>query len=101
MVAMLLQAHREIEEIRNRAELEAAALLAGSVREAPRSPWGEPPSEGPDTVLIDLTEQPASVTPLSVPSPVPHDQPHMGTPEYFDFLRGALVDDEPLGPRAD
>jgi hypothetical protein len=22
-----------------------------------------------------------------------------GTTEYFDFLRGALVDDKPLGPR--
>jgi hypothetical protein len=94
MVAMLIEAQRELDEIRTRAEAEAATILAGAGRPA---------------VLLDLTQpEPGPVDPASPPLAAVPPAPVMttaspatdaGTTDYFDFLRGALVDDEPLGPR--
>jgi hypothetical protein len=85
MVAMLLSAQRELDDIRIRAEREAAAILGGADRPAPMldltriespEPMGEPPCAGVSTVPVDGESN-----------------------DYFDFLRGALDDDAPLGPR--
>ena len=79
MVAMLLQALREIDEIRARAEAEAAVFLAAS--SAPTAP------------VLDITRLERGATRQAAPRVSDEDT------EYFDFLRGALVDDAPLGPR--
>jgi hypothetical protein len=91
MVAMLIEAQRELDATRTRAEAEAATILGGA---------GRPPA------LLDLTRvepAPGDVTslPVTVPSMTGPVSPtaDAGTTEYFDFLRGALVDDKPLGPR--
>jgi hypothetical protein len=84
MVSMLLQAQREIDEIRARAEAEAAVVLLAS--------------SSPSAPVLDITR-----LEHGVPSPMFSTRLSPATnddnTEYFDFLRGALVDDAPLGPR--
>jgi hypothetical protein len=93
MVAMLLDAHREIDEIRGRAEVKAAELLAAGVDDAPGTH---------DALLIDLTVRPGTAgTPRCDDGlhPAATNGSALGTSDYYEFLRGALADDEPLGPR--
>ena len=92
MVAMLLQAQREIDDIRARAEAEAAVILASS---------STPPAPVLDITKLEQSAPATSTRPLAtaVPSARAAQNGHDDTSEYFDFLRGALVDDAPLGPR--
>jgi cell division septum initiation protein DivIVA len=91
MVAMLLAAQRELDDIRARAEREAAAILAGAGRPEP---------------VLDLTRSepappvsPVPPAPVQVASVAPSVTGDADAHDYFDFLRGALDDDAPLGPR--
>ena len=108
MIGMLTSAGRELQELRQRTELEAASRYFDSSRTpaaasapttralddhhhataAPDAP--EAPS------VISLVEPRAGVPAPAVASPTATDDE-----EYFGFLRGALLDDEPLGPRPD
>ena len=98
MVSMLLQAQREIDDIRARAEAEAAVIMASS--SAPRAQ------------VLDITRIEQAVSAAAphagtngVAAPLPSPSAPLASVgqddsnEYFDFLRGALVDDAPLGPR--
>jgi cell division septum initiation protein DivIVA len=93
MVSMLLEAQREIDDIRARAEAEAALILASHRRVKPlldltrleRDPDIAPPPATDGSALAATHD----AAPTSSPD---------GTVEYFDFLRGALDDDAPLGP---
>jgi hypothetical protein len=105
MVAMLLDAQRELEEIRTHAEAEAAAIV---LRHGERTMTPAPAvaqtlaASGPAGEMIDLTRTAGDTGPPPAPVvPVAHPEPEAGGTEYFEFLRGALVDDAPLGPRPD
>ena len=122
MLAMLLEAQDELDARKRDAEAEAEAILevaerearemidlargralpAGSVPTPAVAPSVEP-EEDDVTEMLDLsaTERPESA---SIPTPIfamPNGNGHdpAATDSYFDFLRGALADDEPLGPR--
>jgi hypothetical protein len=110
MVAMLLDAQREFLDVRNRAQSEAdeivaaAELEARATIEAARAPGmvderaGDAADDAPPPA-IDLisgsepTPGPTSFHNGSPPSSAPDD-----AAGFFDYLRGALVDDQPLGP---
>ena len=86
MVAMVLDAQRELTEVRRAAEREADAIIAAAELDAQQGVSAAP--IGPVTHMVDLTaaeESPATVA-------------ESGSDEYFEFLRGALADDGPLGP---
>ena len=92
MVTMLLDAQRELSEIRRRAEAEAERMIAEAEIEAQaieRGRWS----------AFDV---PTSVSMPSEPTIdlVGHADAQ-GSDQFFDYLRGALADDQPLGPRAD
>jgi hypothetical protein len=89
MVAMILQSQREIDEIRARAEAEAAVIMASS---------STPPARVLDITRLEQVEPPVAPRPAAPPSPMLRPDGD-DSAEYFDFLRGALVDDAPLGPR--
>jgi hypothetical protein len=93
MVAMLLETQRQLSEMRRDAEVQAERIIAEAEIEAqaiergPGSPnGGSASTPGFAEPTIDLTR--------SAPSSEEPD-------EFFEFLRGALADDQPLGPRAD
>lgn len=105
MMRMLLDAQRDVGEIRARAEERAAEIIATAERDAQEVVARErsdrrvsPPSR------IDLVE----VEEFGVPAVVPTARLEPGSSngshaeaesdEFFDFLRGALTDDQPLGP---
>jgi hypothetical protein len=100
MVAMLLEGQRELDEIRARAEAEATAVLA----DAPTPPAG-PLSHGPAPAVLDLTAEPSLVAAPQWSQWSGHAMPVAPDPggtdgdDYFRFLRGALADEQPLGPR--
>jgi cell division septum initiation protein DivIVA len=119
MVAMLLEAQRELDEIRALAEAEAADIIATAEREADevlkrnghrvvdlseleRGERSAPRRSAESPVKAPMTEKPtvASSDPGALGS-VPHAEGPDDGADYFDFLRGALVDDEPLGPRGE
>jgi hypothetical protein len=106
MVAMLLSAQRELDDIRARAEREAALILAGPERTVPvldltRSERSESSDRSGQAAAV------SSPNPITEPSVVAPASPEVAAPvapddesnDYFDFLRGALDDDAPLGPR--
>jgi hypothetical protein len=104
MVAMLLTAQRELDEVRARAEREAAAILADAQRPVHVLDLTRPEPPAPSTTSPPVADVwPATVTETRMPTPVasnPVPAVHEGeSNEYFDFLRGALDDHEPLGPR--
>jgi regulator of protease activity HflC (stomatin/prohibitin superfamily) len=125
MLTMLLDTYHDLDERRRQAEKEAAALLEAADRdareiliEARGSRYGSiewsglPPQtevEREGTNVIDLSQAEAvdGVPPAVAGSPVfaaaaranGHDE--QASSGYFDFLRGALDDDQPLGPRAE
>jgi hypothetical protein len=94
MVAMILEAQHQLDDIRAQAESEAARILAQGERDADElAPLVSPPE-------LDLV---GAETMRPEPPPVADARPQE-PPEgsdYFAFLRGALVDDEPLGPRGE
>jgi hypothetical protein len=110
MVAMLLETQRELSTIRRDAERQAAEIIATAereVREASGANLGAS-NPGPAAESIDLRA--STMPPMVAPSaptmtgtptgddlfaPAPHDD------EFFEYLRGALSDDEPLGPRTE
>jgi cell division septum initiation protein DivIVA len=96
MLAMLLDAQRELDEIRREAEGHATRILAGAERDATPVVVPSPAA----SATIDLTAVTATVAPA-------HDRAQ-GAPsdggsqdDYFTFLRGALSDDAPLGSGAE
>jgi hypothetical protein len=95
MVAMLLETQRELSETRRRAEQEAERILADAEIEARAIERGVP--------SIDLSEPPAPVSatipPTATPSVPLAGHVRNDDDNYFEFLRGALADDQPLGPR--
>jgi regulator of protease activity HflC (stomatin/prohibitin superfamily) len=105
MVAMLLQAQRELSALRRDAEREAAAIIAAAEREASSRASDPARAATPEAPAIDLREPEgtAPATPglgflddeLLVAAGMSMDD------EFFEYLRGALIDDEPLGPRSE
>jgi hypothetical protein len=95
MVAMLLKAQQELSEIRRTAEDEAERILARAELEAQAI-------EGGGAVQLGGT---SSVEGWRDPSPrqppmldLATEQRDAGADEFFDYLRGALIDEQPLGP---
>jgi hypothetical protein len=123
MVSMLLETQRELTELRLDAEARAEQIVAEAEREANEmlaasgaSGWthDEPftlDPQAPITSMIDLVgvaEQDGGVLQAngveqngraSHPSVDPSAGAEPEPDEYFDFLRGALADDSPLGPK--
>jgi cell division septum initiation protein DivIVA len=110
MVAMLLDAQREFVEIRKRSQAEADEIVAAAELQAratidvartgaaARDRVADTPSDAAEP-MIDLISPagPAPDAPTSQngsPPFAPSDDPD----GFFDYLRGALVDDRPLGP---
>jgi hypothetical protein len=110
MVAMMLETQRELSELRMSAERRAAEIVADAEREQAR--LGSRPSSVADPssvatpAMIDLerAEHVDSWATFGAPTP---DAPTGASTasqhgeDYFDFLRGALADDSPLGPIAE
>lgn len=107
MVAMLLEAQQELTEIRRAAELEAERILADAERRAQeiedRAPAAGAPTASPDPAPVVTTPltPPATVATATPPASGPLIDLSAGADggeDYFDFLRGALTDEAPLGP---
>jgi hypothetical protein len=118
MVAMLLETQRELTELRHHADREAEQILRDAEREAAeiaRARRGaavasvappDPAASGRVAATGDSQGQPAdddaflfgasAVTPPSFVGSGP--APEAGHDQYFEFLRGALTDESPLGP---
>jgi len=117
MVSMLLETQRELAEQRAAAEREAAAILAAAEQQAqeiverarmhapPPSPARPTPKPdtGPapewistrfddQTGMIDLPWEESAYSRTTPADPETTDN-------FFSYLRGALLDEEPLGPR--
>jgi ABC-type transporter Mla subunit MlaD len=109
MVAMLLETQRELGQMRSDAEKEAEAIISAAERDVAHAR-----SIRRDTQEIDLSAFAAAgerasgdePSPFAPPEPTMPDEPLTSEPlngsgngdEYFAFLRGALDDDQPLGP---
>jgi hypothetical protein len=101
MVSMLLEAQREFAELRQQAETEAQQIAIEAERKVAEilAPKGE---GGTDTETIDLTLPAQPDQPARVATPSGTAAATEGVDkEYFDFLRGALADESPLGPGAE
>jgi len=113
MVTMLMQTQRELAQIRKAGEAEADRILqeaesqaraiergAGPLATAPKMNPG-----APEPVGIDLTDFPtAGATTGSAAWSTNGDASvtnATNSDEFFAFLRGALLDDQPLGPGAE
>jgi cell division septum initiation protein DivIVA len=118
MVAMLLQAQRECSALRRDAEREAAAIIAAAEREARGQEAGcvEPSAleATADEDPIDLRDPRPGPTVAASAVVIPNsdavdplDRDLLTAAglnqddEFFEYLRGALQDDEPLGPRSE
>jgi regulator of protease activity HflC (stomatin/prohibitin superfamily) len=113
MVAMLLETQRELTELRARADADADAILAQAERDSAMILAGTTPTPGPSAVAAS-DAKPIAAVPASLPEidlggadPAPANgstaidesaAQEAGGDEYFDFLRGALADESPLGP---
>jgi hypothetical protein len=104
MVAMLLETQRELSELRNDAERQAEEIITAAERDVVLAQGSAP---GPRVHEIDLSTvdaAPVGAAPLvAFAGPVPTNGDANGTATaegdaYFAFLRGALDDDQPLGP---
>lgn len=108
MVAMLIDAQRELTDIREAAAAEAERIVRqaeGEVAAIPPAPVA--PHDAPLSTTIARDESIDLVTgPLataSSPSPASNGSLSItgvtaGDDDYMEFLRGALSDDSPLGP---
>jgi hypothetical protein len=109
MVAMLLEAQRHLDEIRAAAETEATDIIARAEREAEAIiSAARPPildlsgAESRERAVSQpITSSTSSMSDPWSPGFAAPSEPGAESSEYFDFLRGALVDDEPLGPRGE
>ena len=115
MVAMLLQTQRELSALRRDAERDAAEIIAAADREARRREAAGPARTGTTPDPIDLrvgslnaTLEPtangpaaAAATELSAADDLLLSSISGQDDEFFEYLRGALHDDEPLGPRSE
>lgn len=106
MMRMLLDAQRDVGEIRARAEERAAEIIASAERDAQNLVARERNERTTSTpARIDLVEVEDLGVPTALPTPPPASVMSNGfhedarSDEFFDFLRGALADDQPLGPR--
>jgi hypothetical protein len=101
MASMLLESQREFAELRQLAETEARQIAIAAERKV--ATMLETAGEDiQDHGFIDLTfpksfGQASGSPTSSAPPSVIAD----ADDEYFDFLRGALADDGPLGPGAE
>jgi hypothetical protein len=118
MVAMLFATQQQLDEMRAAAEAEATRVLGEAEEEA------EAILSGFDLAVIDLSsiegEAPAcssrlssandnaalrprwglGINPIDARSAT-SENTSAGSDAYFEFLRGALEDDQPLGPRVE
>ena len=110
MVAMLLDAQREFLEVRKQAQREADEIVAAAELQAQatieaagaQDAFGERAGDAggdapqPSIDLISRSE------PASAPTSFHNGSSPSSTSDsaegFFDYLRGALVDDQPLGP---
>jgi cell division septum initiation protein DivIVA len=111
MVAMMLETQRELGELRLHAERRAAEIVAEAEREAEAEAAAlrhfdatttePPPAPAAPVIDLDTAEHVDSWASWSAPSmeatPGSGSAARQGE-DYFDFLRGALADDSPLGP---
>jgi DivIVA protein len=121
MVSMVLDAQRELSEMRRAAELEAERILSAAETDAQRmlaEARNEPAAYATHDSSAYSSPEPA---PYATPEPVidlaaidtpvdvhagngavvhPSEAParDAGDDQFFEFLRGALADNEPLGP---
>jgi hypothetical protein len=111
MVAMLLETQRELSTMRRDAELQAAEIIGAAEREARVREESGRAGPGP----IDLRDSPfaapapatlngerasaSSYETVNPYAPGATTDPTADS-EFFEFLRGALDDEEPLGPRS-
>jgi cell division septum initiation protein DivIVA len=106
MVAMLLEAQREMSQLRSDAEREADRIIAEADEQA-RAMSGFARESNSVAAMIDLAAAEAAMNGVGAhtrepePEPVPFtSNGHHDSDDYFEFLRGALADDQPLGPSA-
>ena len=109
MVAMLLDAQREFVAIRKRSQTEAeeivtaadlqarATIDAARIDAAAREHAAHNPGDGAEPVIDLSSPGPAPDAPTSQNGSAPF-APSDDPDGFFDYLRGALVDDRPLGP---
>jgi hypothetical protein len=107
MVAMLFTTQHRLDEIRQEAEMEAAAILQRAEHDADNALGGNDrvldlraPHEADTSVVTSSPFDERSLV-WNEQAPREWSAGPEGAPDYFTFLRGALDDDEPLGPRAD
>lgn len=102
MAAMLLETQRELQEMRQAAEAEAAEIIRAAGHDSSGS------SKVESQVTMIPHAPPAEVLDLGAPAAAAaatNGAPRNGTDdgtenaEFFDFLRGSLTDPETLGPR--
>jgi hypothetical protein len=125
MVAMLLETQRDLTDLRAQADAEADAILAQAERDAalilagsgdevarvtpvapvglPSAPIGRAAGEihlgAADPVSLIRAEPPVEAPAGPLAQGASAAQPQTAeSDDYFDFLRGALVDESPLGP---
>jgi len=113
MVAMLLEAQRELTEIRRNAEVEAERILGAAELEAQSIERGAPSVSTSATAPAAGSAAGSAAAPTfaaapSSPSRSPEPTIDLAAAanngkddEFFDFLRGALTDDQPLGPASE
>ena len=96
MVQMLLESQQELSRIRRDAEAEAEAIVARAELDAQAILSGQPTAtpQTPTPVPTPMDATDATAAPFSVQPDGPLD----GNDEFFTFLRGALADEQPLGP---
>jgi hypothetical protein len=102
MVAMMLETQRELGELRQNAERRAAEIVAAAERErsqigASTAPLASPEPAPIRMIDLDAVDQSVSWADVGGAAPVSGNGSDSGD-EYFDFLRGALADESPLGP---
>ena len=109
MIAMLIDTGRDLQDLRHRTEVmaaqqfspdtvSAATGVAPSVPSTVSVPFGVPESIAPESMAPESIS--SAPSPLSRRPRLPRrNRFREDDEEYFGFLRGALSDDEPLGPR--
>ena len=126
MVSMVLEAQRELAGIRRAAEVEADRIVSAAEADAqhvlagarsdgaspgpaPVVPGASvvapparsaPPASGPEP-LVDLVDRPAPNGSSDRRVHAGGARPDALDTDYFEFLRGALADDQPLGPHSE
>lgn len=111
MMEMLLETQRDVRDIRRRAEASAAEIMAAGDRDV-ADVFGPAGPAGSNSGSSSAHAVPSG-NGASAPEPAPRaamfedlepaPEPPVGSgrddQKFFDYLRSALSDDEPLGPR--